>query len=61
VRRDFRAALQAEGKTRLQRRQGAGGRNAALQSFFAANAGRSLLPGNETSGALTPPLKDEET
>ena len=36
------------------------GRSAALQAFFVANAGRSLLPGHEASGALTPPLKDEE-
>jgi len=35
-------------------------RNSALQAFFVANAGRSLLPGNETSGALVPPIKDEE-
>jgi type IV secretion system protein TrbL len=35
-------------------------RNSALQAFFVANAGRSLLPGHEASGALTPPLKDEE-
>jgi len=36
------------------------GRHAALQAFFLANAGRGLLPGNETSGALAPQLKDEE-
>jgi len=35
-------------------------RGAALQAFFLANAGRALLPGNETSGALSPHLKDEE-
>ena len=29
-------------------------------AFFVANAGRSLLPGHEASGAVTPPLKDEE-
>ncbi|WP_421937385.1 P-type conjugative transfer protein TrbL [Phenylobacterium sp.] len=36
------------------------GRSTALQAFFAANAGRALLPGNESSGALAPQLKDEE-
>jgi type IV secretion system protein TrbL len=38
-----------------------GGRGAALQAFFVANAGRGLLPGNESSGAITPQLRDEET
>jgi type IV secretion system protein TrbL len=36
-------------------------RNAALQAFFLANAGRGLLPGAETSGSVTPQLKDEES
>lgn len=36
-------------------------RGSALQAFFIANAGRGLLPGNETSGALSPHLRDEET
>lgn len=36
------------------------GRSAVLQAFFTANAGRSLLPGNEASGALAPQLKSEE-
>ncbi len=46
--------------------QGSGGRlanprrNAALQAFFTANAGRSLLPAGETSGTLAPNLKSEE-
>ena len=39
----------------------AGGRNAALQAFFTANAGRALLPGNEATGSAAPNLKDEET
>jgi len=36
-------------------------RSAALQVFFAANAGRSLLPAAETSGAMTPRLEPEES
>lgn len=36
-------------------------RSAALQSFFVANAGRSLLPGGETSGSVSPQLKSEES
>lgn len=35
-------------------------RHAAAQSFFVANAGRSLLPGSETSGSMSPQLKSEE-
>lgn len=35
-------------------------RSAALQTFFVANAGRSLLPAGETSGALSPQLRSEE-
>jgi type IV secretion system protein TrbL len=35
-------------------------RAAALQAFFVANAGRSLLPGAETSGTVAPHLTDEE-
>lgn len=37
------------------------GRSAALQAFFVANAGRGLLPSGETSGVLSPNLKNEET
>ncbi|MBI2262709.1 MAG: P-type conjugative transfer protein TrbL, partial [Caulobacterales bacterium] len=37
------------------------GRSAALQAFFVANAGRGLLPSGETSGALSPNLKTEES
>lgn len=40
--------------------QGSRGRSAALQAFFTANAGRSLLPGHETSGTLSPQLRTEE-
>jgi len=36
-------------------------RSAALQAFFVANAGRTLLPSAETSGVLSPNLKTEET
>ncbi|MGV9009938.1 P-type conjugative transfer protein TrbL [Brevundimonas sp.] len=39
----------------------ASGRSGALQAFFAANAGRSLLPAGETSGVLSPSLKTEES
>lgn len=35
-------------------------RSAALQTFFVANAGRGLMPAGETSGALSPSLKNEE-
>lgn len=35
-------------------------RHAAAQSFFVANAGRSLLPGSETSGSMSPQLKSED-
>ena len=56
-RQDFHRALDDERRPPARPRSG---RNAAAQAFFTANAGRSLLPGNETSGALTPTLKDEE-
>jgi len=36
-------------------------RAAALQAFFVANAGRGLMPAGETSGAVSPSLKREET
>lgn len=35
-------------------------RSAALQAFFVANTGRSLLPASETTGAIAPQLKPEE-
>ncbi|MDQ8029382.1 MAG: hypothetical protein REJ23_11695, partial [Brevundimonas sp.] len=38
-----------------------GGRSAALQAFFVANAGRGLMPSGESSGVLSPSLKTEET
>lgn len=59
ARRDFSAALKAERRPPPQASRS--GRQAALQAFFVANAGRGLLPGNETSGALAPQLRDEET
>ena len=37
-----------------------GGRAAALQAFFVANAGRGLLPAAEGSGVLSPSLRTEE-
>lgn len=58
ARRDFHRAAEAE----RPRGRGAprAGRHGAMQAFLLANTGRGLLPGNETSGAVTPPLKDEE-
>jgi type IV secretion system protein TrbL len=44
----------------VQGRSPATRRSAALQAFFVANAGRSLLPGGETSGSISPQLKPEE-
>lgn len=35
-------------------------RAGALQAFFAANAARSLLPGQESSGSVSPQLKPRE-
>jgi type IV secretion system protein TrbL len=37
------------------------GRAAALQAFFTANTARGLLPAGETSGAISPSLRTEET
>lgn len=54
---DFRSAA---GKTEPARATAAARRSAALQTFFVANAGRSLLPAGETSGAVSPQLKSEE-
>lgn len=55
--RAFHAAVRTppSSPSRVQRR------GSALQAFFIANAGRGLFPGNETSGALSPHLRDEET
>ncbi len=36
-------------------------RAAALQAFFTANTARGLLPAGETSGAISPSLRTEET
>lgn len=57
--RDFKAA--AARSSRPNRPAPSTRRSAALQSFFVANAGRSLLPGGETSGSVSPQLKSEET
>jgi len=59
ARKAFHQALDAERRPAPSPPRG--GRSAAVQAFFAANAGRALLPGNESSGALTPQLKDEES
>ncbi len=56
-RRDFHRAAQAGPQSSPAARQR---RSAALQTFFVANAGRSLLPAGETSGAVSPQLKPEE-
>lgn len=55
---EFKAAA---GSGRPHRAVASTRRSAALQSFFVANAGRSLLPGGETSGSVSPQLKSEET
>lgn len=52
---DFRSALRGRPSPP------AGGRSSAMQAFFAANAARSLLPGSESSGTLSPQLKTRET
>jgi type IV secretion system protein TrbL len=57
----FHRAAQAEAqpvRRIAERRQR---RSAALQTFFAANAGRSLLPASETTGSVSPAIKPEET
>lgn len=59
ARRDFHRAAQDRDHGPQARPRS--GRGAALQAFFVANAGRALLPGNETSGAISPQLRDEET
>ncbi|WP_293469453.1 P-type conjugative transfer protein TrbL [Phenylobacterium sp.] len=58
ARRDFQRAVDAY--LASSRSTARARRNSALQAFFVANAGRSLLPGHEASGAVTPPLEDEE-
>jgi len=59
ARRQFHRAVQAGagGPAEATARQR---RSAALQTFFVANAGRSLLPAGETTGAVSPQLKTEE-
>jgi type IV secretion system protein TrbL len=59
ARRDFHRAAAAG--SRGQGASHAVGRSGALQAFFAANAGRSLLPSGESSGVLSPSLKTEES
>ena len=57
ARRDFGQALRNEDKSGHSppaRKQG------PLQAFFAANAARSLLPGAESSGTISPQLKPKE-
>ena len=58
------ARAQEDFSAALRRPTGAGGggprRSAALQAFLLANTGRSLLPGHEASGTLSPQLKTEE-
>ncbi|MBX9707351.1 MAG: P-type conjugative transfer protein TrbL, partial [Caulobacteraceae bacterium] len=64
ARGDFHQALAAEGKAkggRMATGAGRGGRSAAFQTYFAANAGRSLFPGAETSGSVSPQLKSEDS
>ena len=57
ARRDFHRAAggQGGGPSRPPARA------AALQAFFVANAGRGLMPAGETSGVLSPNLKNEES
>jgi len=58
ARRAFQRAVRAEAAPRPA--AGPHRRSAALQTFVLANAGRSLLPAGETSGAAAPELKPEE-
>jgi type IV secretion system protein TrbL len=60
ARADFHRALDAKGDPTTTTALARARRSAALQTFFAANAGRSLLPSGESSGALPPQLKPEE-
>lgn len=57
---EFRRAMAAGGDSEDATVTRAARRSAALQAFFVANAGRSLLPAHETSGGLAPTLKSEE-
>jgi type IV secretion system protein TrbL len=59
ARRDFHRA--AAGFSASSSGRVAHPRSGALQAFFAANAGRGLLPSGESSGTLSPQLKSEES
>ena len=59
ARSDFQRALAASDPASAPSRRP--GRAAALQAFFVANAGRTLMPAGETSGVLSPNLRTEET
>jgi type IV secretion system protein TrbL len=61
ARRDFHRAVNDPGPEVRGADPRRSRRAAALQAFFVANAGRSLLPGAESSGAVAPQLKDEES
>lgn len=52
---DFHKAVKGGGPGETRNARGK-----ALQAFFAANAARSLLPGQESSGTLSPQLKPKE-
>jgi type IV secretion system protein TrbL len=60
ARADFHRALDAQPDPPTAASGARTRRSAALQTFFAANAGRSLLPSGESSGSLPPQLKPEE-
>jgi type IV secretion system protein TrbL len=60
ARADFHRALDAEPEDAHATQARAARRSAALQAFFVANAGRSLLPAAENSGAVSPNLKPDE-
>jgi type IV secretion system protein TrbL len=57
----FHRAAQAEAQPVRRNAEHRQRRSAALQTFFAANAGRSLLPASETTGSVAPAIKPEET
>jgi type IV secretion system protein TrbL len=60
ARAQFRRAAAAGADGERSQPSRAARRSTALQTFFAANAGRGLLPASETSGAVQPGLKPEE-
>ncbi|MBB1177732.1 P-type conjugative transfer protein TrbL [Pseudomonas sp. FW305-3-2-15-E-TSA4] len=59
ARSDFHRAVSASDSASSRSRPP--GRAAALQAFFVANTGRTLMPAGETSGVLSPNLRTEET